>query len=214
VKVTTEAIRKTAKQTGSSTIGILKWRNLKKAAAWCFLGVLAVTQVYPLLWLLLYSLKTTSEILEGRFFALPKSFQWGNYVEAFTSGEYPKYIFNSIIVTGISLILTIFFGAMVSYAITRFKWRYGNAVLLVFMIGIMIPIQSTLLPLMVIFKNMNILNTHASIIIPYVAFALPMAVFILSGFLRSVPHEIEESAMIDGASIYRTFVSIILPIYL
>ncbi|MEV5027464.1 carbohydrate ABC transporter permease [Paenibacillus sp. LPE1-1-1.1] len=210
--MTTEAIRKTAKQTVSSSIGILNWRNLKKVAAWCFLGVLAVTQVYPLLWLLLYSLKTTSEIMEGKFFSLPKSFQWSNYVEAFTSGEYSKYILNSIIVTGISLVLTIFFGAMVSYAITRFQWRYGNAVLLIFMIGIMIPIQSTLLPLMVIFKNMDILDTHLSIIIPYVAFALPMAVFILSGFLRGVPHEIEESAMIDGASIYRTFVSIILPI--
>jgi len=187
-------------------------RVFRKTGAWVFMGILAVTQLYPLIWLLLYSLKTNSEIMSGQFFALPKSLQWNNYTEAFTSGNYMKYIGNSVIVTATTLILTIVFSGMVSYAITRFRWKYGSIVLLIFMIGIMIPIQSTLLPLMIIFKNMHILNTHLSIIIPYVAFSIPIAVFILSGFLRGIPHEIEESAMIDGASIYRTFFSIILPI--
>lgn len=188
------------------------FRSLRRAGAWVFMGILAVTQLYPLLWLLLYSFKTNSEIMSGQFFALPKEWMWENYSDAFTSGSYLKYIGNSIWVTGITLVITIVFSGMVSYAITRFKWRYGNAVMLVFMIGIMIPIQSTLLPLMIIFKNMDILNTHASIIIPYVAFSLPIAVFILSGFMRSIPTEIEESAMIDGANIYRVFFGIILPI--
>lgn len=187
-------------------------RAFRKTGAWVFMGILAVTQLYPLIWLLLYSLKTNSEIMSGQFFALPKSLQWNNYTEAFTSGNYMKYIGNSVIVTATTLVLTIVFSGMVSYAITRFRWKYGSSVLLIFMIGIMIPIQSTLLPLMIIFKNMDILNTHLSIIIPYVAFSIPIAVFILSGFLRGIPHEIEESAMIDGASIYRTFFSIILPI--
>ncbi|RJE88570.1 carbohydrate ABC transporter permease [Paenibacillus sp. 1011MAR3C5] len=190
----------------------MDFRIARRAGAWIFMSILVVTQLYPLVWLLLYSFKTSSEIVSGQFFALPKRFMWENYVDAFTSGNYLKYIGNSIWVTGITLILTIVLSGMVSYAITRFKWRYGNIVMLVFMVGIMIPIQSTLLPLMVIFKNMNILNTHASIIIPYVAFSIPLAVFILSGFLRGIPHEIEESAMIDGASIYRIFFSIVLPI--
>lgn len=187
-------------------------RKIRRTGAWVIMGILAVTQLYPLIWLLLYSFKTNSEILSGQFFALPKSWQWSNYTEAFTSGNYLKYIGNSAKVTAVTLILTLVFSGMVSYAITRFRWRYGNMILLVFMIGIMVPIQSTLLPLMIIFKNMDILNTHLSIIIPYVAFAIPIAVFILSGFLRSIPSEIEESAMIDGASIYRTFFSIIVPI--
>lgn len=191
------------------------FRSLRRAGAWVFMGILAVTQLYPLLWLFLYSFKTNSEIMSGEFFALPKVWMWENYSDAFTSGNYLKYIGNSIFVTGTTLVLTIVFSGMVSYAITRFKWRYGNAVMLVFLIGIMIPIQSTLLPLMIIFKNMGsdgILNTHASIIIPYVAFSLPIAVFILSGFMKSIPTEIEESAMIDGANIYRIFFGIILPI--
>ncbi|MFD0590035.1 carbohydrate ABC transporter permease [Paenibacillus sp. GCM10027627] len=188
------------------------FRSIRRAVAWMFMALLAVTQLYPLLWLLLYSLKTNSEILSGQFFALPKKFMWVNYADAFTSGSYLKYIGNSIWVTGITLVITIVLAGMVSYAITRFRWRYGNLVMLVFMIGIMIPIQSTLLPLMIIFKNMDLINTHASIIIPYVAFSIPLAVFILSGFLRGIPSEIEESAMIDGANIYRIFFSIVVPI--
>ncbi|GGF95923.1 carbohydrate ABC transporter permease [Paenibacillus abyssi] len=210
--ITETAAANKAPQAAVGQNGIFNRRKLRKAGAWIFLGILAVTQLYPLVWLLLYSFKTNSEIMSGQFFALPKEWQWQNYADAFTAGNYLRYISNSIFVTGVTLILTILFSAMVSYAITRFKWRYGNTVLLLFMIGIMIPIQSTLLPLMVIFKNMSILNTHLSIIIPYVAFSIPIAVFILSGFLRGIPHEIEESAMIDGASIYRTFAFIILPI--
>ncbi|MEK3884674.1 carbohydrate ABC transporter permease [Paenibacillus sp. PL2-23] len=187
-------------------------RSLRRAGAWVVMGILAVTQLYPLLWLVLYSFKTNSEIMSGQFFALPKEWVWQNYVDAFTSGSYLKYIGNSIWVTGITLLVTIVLSGMVSYAITRFKWRYGNVVMLLFMIGIMIPIQSTLLPLMIIFKNLELLNTHASIIIPYVAFSIPIAVFILSGFLRGIPAEIEESAMIDGANIYRIFFNIILPV--
>ncbi|MBH5318935.1 carbohydrate ABC transporter permease [Paenibacillus sp. GSMTC-2017] len=188
------------------------YRLARRIGAWVLMSILAVTQLYPLLWLLLYSFKTNSEILSGQFFALPKKFIWENYSDAFTSGNYLKYIGNSIVVTGITLLLTIVLSGMVSYAITRFKWRYGNIIMIIFMVGIMIPIQSTLLPLMIIFKKIDILNTHASIIIPYVAFSIPLAVFILSGFLRSIPSEIEESAMIDGANIYRIFYSIIIPI--
>lgn len=196
----------------SNKISGFNFRSLSKVFIWCFLVLLAITQIYPFVWLLLYSFKTNSEILSGQFLALPEKLIWNNYVEAFNSGNYLKYIVNSIFVTGITLILTIVLSSMVSYAITRFKWRFGNSILLLFVIGIMIPIQSTLLPLMVIFKNMSILNTHLSIIIPYVAFSIPIAVFILSGFLRGIPHELEESAMIDGASIYRIFMSIIIPI--
>jgi raffinose/stachyose/melibiose transport system permease protein len=187
-------------------------RKFKRVGAWIILAILFVTQVYPLLWLLLYSFKTNSEITSGQFFALPQTWQWQNYVDAFTSGNYIKYIGNSIYVTGLTVLFTIVLSGMVAYAITRFKWRYGNLVLMLILIGIMIPIQSTLLPLMIIFKNLNVLNTHISILIPYIAFSIPIAVFILSGFFRTIPHEIEESAMIDGATIYRIFASIILPI--
>ncbi|MDT3425800.1 raffinose/stachyose/melibiose transport system permease protein [Paenibacillus forsythiae] len=174
--------------------------------------ILLATQIYPLFWLLLYSLKTTDEIMKGSFIALPDSFRWGNYAKAFTEGHYLKYLWNSIIVTCITVAVTILLSTMVSYALARFKSRMSQPVLLLFMIGIMIPIQSTLLPLMIIFRKIGILDTHLSLILPYVAFSIPIAVMIMSGFMRDIPYELEESAFIDGASILRMFFSIVLPI--
>jgi len=189
-------------------------RVVKKSFIYALLAVLVVTQIYPLFWLLTYSLKTNEEILGGSFFALPIVPQWQNYKEAYESGSYLQYLSNSVFVTSITMVCVILLSSMTAYAITRFRWRYGSLVMLVFLVGMMIPMQATLLPLMVMFKNIKILNTHLSLILPYIAFQTPIAVFILSGFMRSIPHEIEESAYMDGASIYRIYRSIILPISL
>lgn len=186
--------------------------KLKKGVVYLLFAIPVVTQLYPLLWLLLYSLKTNEEILSGSFFSLPKSPMWQNYQQAYELGSYPKYLANSVLVTGATMICVILLSSMVAYAISRFRWKYGGLVMTVFLMGMMIPMQATLLPLMVIFKNMGILNTHLSLILPYIAFSTPISVFILSGFMKSIPHEIEESAYIDGASIYRIFRSVILPV--
>lgn len=187
-------------------------RKIKKGIVYVLFAIPVVTQLYPLLWLLLYSLKTNEEIMGGSFFALPKALQWHNYKDAYESGSYLKYLSNSVMVTAITMICVILLSSMVAYAISRFRWRYGGLVMTVFLMGMMIPMQATLLPLMVIFKNVDILNTHLSLILPYIAFSTPIAVFILSGFMKSIPAEIEESAFIDGASIYRIFRSIIIPV--
>ncbi|UVI30087.1 carbohydrate ABC transporter permease [Paenibacillus spongiae] len=186
--------------------------SLTKAIVVVLLSVLFVTQLYPLLWLLIYSLKTNEEILSGSFFSLPASPQWVNFTNAIESGNYFKYLYNSLFVTTVTMVGVLLLSTLASFAIGRFRWRYGPAVLVLFLIGMMIPMQATLLPLMIIFKNLGILNTHLSLILPYIAFQTPIAVFILSGFMKSIPHEIEESAVVDGAGIFRIFRSIILPI--
>lgn len=186
--------------------------RIKKGLVYVLFAVPVVTQLYPLVWLLFYSLKTNEEIMDGSFFSLPKVWQWHNYKEAFESGNYLKYLSNSVLVTGITMICVIVLSSMVAYAITRFRWRYGTAVMTIFLMGMMIPMQATLLPLMIIFKHLHILNTHLSLILPYIAFSTPISVFILSGFMKGIPHEIEESAFIDGASVYRIFRSIIMPV--
>ncbi|MDR9854078.1 carbohydrate ABC transporter permease [Paenibacillus sp. VCA1] len=185
--------------------------SIQKTIVILFLSILVVTQVYPLLWLVLYSLKTNEEILSGSFFALPHAPQWSNYSAAL-EGNYFRYLLNSLFVTSVTMITVILLSSLCAYAISRFRWRGGQAVMLLFLIGMMIPMQATLLPLMIIFKNIHVLNTHLSLILPYVAFSMPIAVFILSGFMKTIPHEIEESAVIDGASIIRIFRSIILPV--
>ncbi|WP_138494700.1 carbohydrate ABC transporter permease [Paenibacillus pinistramenti] len=189
----------------------------KKGLVYLLFAIPVITQLYPLLWLFLYSLKTNEEILSGSFFSLPKHFQWANYKEAYENGHYVRYLSNSVLVTAVTMIFVILLASMVAYAVSRFRWRYGNVVMLVFLMGMMIPMQATLLPLMLIFKNLktgsfHVLDSPLSLILPYIAFQLPIAIFILSGFMRSIPGEIEESAFVDGASIYRIFRSIILPV--
>ncbi|MFC5450554.1 carbohydrate ABC transporter permease [Paenibacillus aestuarii] len=207
----------------SSTLGVASVRpataaksrkrfSVVKALVLILLSVLVVTQVYPLLWLLIYSLKNNEEILSGRFFALPASPQWKNFTDAIQAGHYFQYLKNSLFVTTVTMIGVLLLSSLAAFAISRFRWKYGSAVMVIFLIGMMIPMQATLLPLMIIFKNLSILNTHLSIILPYIAFQTPIAVFILSGFMKSIPNEIEESAVMDGASIMRIFRSIILPI--
>lgn len=186
--------------------------SIGKTLMWILLSILIVTQLYPLLWLAIYSLKTNEEILSGQFFALPHVPQWSNYSSAMESGNYVKYLLNSLKVTLITMVGVLFLSSLVSFAISRFKWKYGQTVMVIFLIGMMIPMQATLLPLMIIFKNMHILNTHWSLILPYIAFQTPIAVFILSGFMKSIPNEIEESAIVDGAGVFRIFWNIILPV--
>lgn len=186
--------------------------SVVKGLVLILLSVLVVTQVYPLLWLLIYSLKTNEEILSGRFFALPATLQWKNFSDAIEAGHYFQYLKNSLFVTTVTMVGVLLLSSLTAFAISRFRWKYGQAVMVIFLIGMMIPLQATLLPLMIIFKNMGILNTHLSIILPYIAFQTPIAVFILSGFMRSIPNEVEESAIMDGASVIRIFRSIILPI--
>ncbi|MBB3110760.1 raffinose/stachyose/melibiose transport system permease protein [Paenibacillus phyllosphaerae] len=186
--------------------------SVAKIIVFIFFGVLLVTQLYPLLWLLIYSLKSNEEILSGSFFSLPSKWQWVNYSDAIESGNYYKYLGNSVFVTLTVMVLVLLLASLVSFAISRFRWKYGQAVLVLFLIGMMIPMQATLLPLMIMFKHMHILNTRWAMILPYVAFQTPIAVFIMSGFMKTIPHELEESAVVDGAGILRIFWNVILPI--
>lgn len=183
-----------------------------KIVVFAFFGVLLVTQLYPLVWLLIYSLKTNEEILSGSFFAFPEAWQWKNYADAVSGGNYWRYLANSAFVTSVTMVCIILLASLTAFAISRFRWKYGQLVLLVFLLGMMIPLQATLLPLMLIFKNVDILNTHLSLILPYIAFQTPIAVFILSGFMKTIPTEIEESAIVDGAGVFRIFGTIVLPI--
>ncbi|NEW07439.1 carbohydrate ABC transporter permease [Paenibacillus sp. SYP-B3998] len=206
----------------NSTLGVVsvkptaevrrKRLSIVKVLALVLLSGLVVTQVYPLLWLFIYSLKNNEEILSGRFFSLPASPQWKNFSDAIAAGHYFQYLKNSLLVTSLTMVVVLLLSSLASFAISRFRWKYGQTVMVIFLIGMMIPLQATLLPLMIIFKNMHILNTHLSIILPYVAFQTPIAVFILSGFMKSIPNEIEESAVMDGASVIRIFRSVVLPI--
>lgn len=177
-----------------------------------FLIVVAIVQIYPLIWLAFFSLKDNSEIFSGDVLGLPDKFLWSNYSKALSDGNVLTYFFNSVLVTSISILLVLILSSMTGYAITRMNWKLSSITMTTILLGMMVPIQATLLPLFMVLKNLHLLNTYWSLIIPYVAFGIPMAVFILGSFYKGIPREMEESAVMDGCGIYRTFFSIILPL--
>jgi ABC-type sugar transport system, permease component len=193
-------------QASERTHRVLKYVVLTLLVIW------GVIQLYPLLWLLLFSLKDNTEIFGGNVLGLPHVWQFSNYSDALTSGNVGVYFLNSLLVTVVTILVSSVLIATTSYAIVRMKWRLSKITLTIFLLGLMIPIHAALLPLFVILKNLQLLDTYLALIIPYVAFALPMGIFILTGFLYSIPRELEESACIDGCNIYQIFMRIIMPL--
>ena len=121
-----------------------------------------------------------------------------------SDGHVLTYFMNSVLVTAASIVLVLILSSMTGYAITRMNWKLSGFTMTLILLGMMVPIHAALLPLFIILKNLSLLNSYWSLIIPYVAFGIPMAVFILGSFSK-VSQEMEESAVIDGCGIYRTF---------
>lgn len=174
--------------------------------------IMAIVQIYPLIWLAFFSLKDNSEIFSGDVASFPKKLLWSNYAKALSDGNVMNYFNNSVLVTAASILLVLILSSMTAYAITRMNWKLSNTTMTLILLGMMVPIHAALLPLFMVLKNLHLLNTYWSLIIPYVAFGIPMAVFILGSFFKGVPREMEESAVMDGCGVYRTFFSIILPL--
>jgi raffinose/stachyose/melibiose transport system permease protein len=172
----------------------------------------AIASLFPLYWMLTFSLKNNAEIFGGNIVGLPKRWLLSNYRGAFTNGHLGIYLLNSIIVTALTIIFTVLSAAMSSYAIIRMKWKLSRLAMNVLLLGLMIPIHAALLPVFVMMRNVHLINSLWSLILPYTAFAIPMAIMIMTGFLSSIPRELEEAACIDGCHIYRIFFSIIFPL--
>ena len=177
-----------------------------------FLLLYLVVSLYPLLYLLFISLKNNSEIFLTNPLGFPNPMRFSNYLHAVQSFNIPLYFRNSLIVTTISIMVLLVFSLTFSYAAARLVWRGSRLASNYIMVGLFIPTQVILIPLAVLVRDMNIANTHTALILPYIAFNLAFSTMIFYGFFRTIPFEIEESAYIDGASIYRTFVQIMLPL--
>lgn len=176
------------------------------------IAIVLIIEVYPILWMLLGSFKTQSEFLNEPFWALPQSWDIVNYIEVFTAGEFGKYIANSVIAVFPSLAIILIFGTAAGFALEVMVWKGRGTVLLLFLAGIMVPAQMILLPLFTIYFRTNLNGTLWPLIITYVALGMPLTVFMMATFFRSVPREIFEASTLDGASIFRSFFSIGLPL--
>lgn len=175
------------------------------------LSLLVVLFVFPLVWMVNVSLKTNAEVFASPF-GLPSVLQLGNYIYAWTKGYLGRAMLNSVIVCGITLIISMFLGSMASFAIARMKWKLSSLVMTYFMIGMMIPVHCVLIPLFVRFSKMGMTNSLIGLILPYITFSLPMTIFLMVGFFKGMPKELFEAACIDGCNIYECFFKIALPL--
>jgi raffinose/stachyose/melibiose transport system permease protein len=175
------------------------------------IGLLLAIEVLPIVWLILQSFKQSSEFSLNPVWALPKGLYLDNWKVAWTTGHIGRYFKNSVLAVFPSLALMIVLGAAAAFGIEVMKWRGRNVVLLLFLAGILIPLQMVLLPLFTVYYHVHLINSLWSLIITYTAFGLPLTIFLMSGYFRAVPREILEAATLDGASIYSSFFRIAIP---
>lgn len=186
--------------------------NLKNKIYFTLLTLLAIAQLFPLVWLFNYSLVKSGDMFGPDFLKFPNPPQWVNFVRAWTNGMILPYFINSVIVVSITVVFSVICSFMLAYACTRMTWKGRSLVYSFVMLGMMIPIHATLLPNFILFNKLNLLDTYWALIIPYTAFSLSFNTLIFTGFLKSIPQALEESAVIDGCGTWGVMFRIVAPI--
>ncbi|MCX7709854.1 MAG: carbohydrate ABC transporter permease [Clostridia bacterium] len=176
------------------------------------LMIFSLSCIFPLIWMFYSSLKE-KRVFNADIIGLPKDPTMSNYVNVLTNKDYHIFesVLNSFRTTIISLVLIVLFGFIVGYILARIEFPGNRLIYAIFLMGVLIPIHSLLVPIYVVFNSLDIANKWYTLIIPYVSFALPIAVFLVEGYVKSIPISMEEAAAIDGSSFTRTLFSIIGP---
>ncbi|CAI6028230.1 Diacetylchitobiose uptake system permease protein NgcG [Paenibacillus sp. JJ-100] len=188
-------------------------RRMRSGIVWTLLTVYGILTLYPFYWLVISAFKTNEDFY-SRPFGLPAHWNAANFTNAWESSKLGTAFGNSLTVSIGSLILTLFIAALASFILARFQFRWKGLIMTFFVVGMLIPIHSTLVPLFILMKQMSLLNTYWALILPYTAFALPTAVFVLTAYLISIPRDIEEAAFMDGTGLWGLFTRIMLPMSL
>lgn len=175
------------------------------------IAVLLIVEIYPIVWLVLQSFKTSTEFNLKPIWSLPDGLYLHNWTVAWTEGNIGTYFKNSVLATFPALALIIGLSLAAAFGIEVMRWRGRNVVLLLFVAGILIPMQMVLLPMFTIFFHLHLIDSLWSLIIAYTGFGLPLAVFLMASYFRAVPREVLEAATLDGANVYKTFFLVAIP---
>lgn len=189
-----------------------KTSSISKKILWIVLAMVAVIQIFPLVWLLDFSLASSNEMFTSGLLIIPEKIQWGNYAKAFVDGHFLHYLRNSLLINGLAVFLVVLVSIMAAFACLRMNWKMSGFVKTLLLMGMMIPIHATLLPNYKIYSMLHMTDTIWALLIPYVAFSLPQGMFLMTSFISSVPVELEEAAVMDGCGIYRIIFQIVTPV--
>lgn len=184
---------------------------LRKWLLQTVLWIVALLQLFPLIWLVNYSFLKSGEFFGSSILKFPRVPAWDNYVSAFTYGSVPKFLWNSAFITIASIAAAAVLSLMMGYAFSRMEWRLRGVFMALIMLGMIVPIHATLLPNFILFDWIELLDNPLALILPYIAFSLPISTLIISGFMETIPRSIEESAVIDGCSVYGVIFRIVMP---
>lgn len=185
-----------------------------KAAIVMVYGIMflcAVLVILPLLWLLFTSFKTKADLTMNPW-GLPETWMFSNYLKAWVGSRIPIYMWNSILVTVLAILLTVVTVTPISFVLARYSFRGNRALYYLLIAGMMIPIHSAVIPLYIMVSGMDLFNNLSIVSLIYGAFRIPVSIFILESFMRTIPKELEECAFIDGCSVWKLFLRVILPL--
>jgi raffinose/stachyose/melibiose transport system permease protein len=180
-----------------------------RAATYLLLVALAVAVIYPLVWMVLSGFKTNAELF-GSAWGLPTQLRWGNFATAWSQGVV-RYLFNSVLVTAVSIVGVVVFSAWAAYGLTRVRIPLAGPITLVILGGLMVAPTVALVPLFQLLNSLHLYNTLVGLIILYIAFRIPFSLFLIRAYMFTLPNEVEEAARVDGASNWQIFWRVVLP---
>jgi len=186
-------------------------RRLLQLALHLGLALWAFHAIYPLVWIFFTSLKYTSELYQDPF-GLPQSWKWSNYREAWVNAQMGTYFVNSVIVTVVSTILVLFLSSTSAFALARFDFRGKSLVWVYILLGFLIPHSILLIPLAIFTRELGIYNSLIGLALVYAAVGIPWNIFFLRAFMETIPKELEEAAILDGAGMVQVFKDVIIPL--
>lgn len=178
---------------------------------WVLIGFFFLFTFAPLVWLLVSSFKTNLE-LQTRPFALPEAWQVVNYLKAVQVAGLPRLFLNSVIVSVLSTTLTMLLTSMAAFAFARERFPFQHLILNLLLTGVLIPIIALMAPYFRLTNALNIYDSLLALILTYAAINIPVSTFLMYNFMRGIPVELEEAAIIDGASFYQRFTRVVFPL--
>ena len=177
------------------------------------LWIFSLSCIFPLVWMLYSSFKE-KRAFNADIIGLPKSPTLINYIRILTNKDYHlgESMWNSVRTTVLSIVLIVLFSYVVGYILARVRFKLNRALYAMFLMGMLIPVHSLLVPIYVVFRNCGLSNRWFTLLLPYVSFGLPMGIFLVEGYVKGIPVSLEEAAAIDGSTFSKTLFQVILPI--
>ncbi|MBW7456473.1 carbohydrate ABC transporter permease [Paenibacillus sepulcri] len=173
--------------------------------------VFSLSCIYPIVWIMYSSLKSKDEFMLDSV-SLPGRLQFGNYYKAFVEGEMSQYFISSTLNSAVTVIAVVVLSFCMAYALSRFRFRGRSFIYIFFIAGMLIPVYGLIVPLFLQFKQLGLYDKFYTLILPYIAIRLPLPIFLLESYIRTIPKDLDEAAYMDGASTFYTMTRILFPL--